>query len=93
VTALKRAIEANDASRAEAIAEDMRRSMQTFFPKNDFHLFSMYNIPLVKLRIDTAGYMKAGPCRPPYHHVPEEYAEGAREAARRWAKLREKYRT
>jgi 4-(2-carboxyphenyl)-2-oxobut-3-enoate aldolase len=92
ITALRQAIENNDAGRAAAITEEMRRAMQPFFPHGDFHIFSRYNIPLVKIRIDTAGYMKAGPCRPPYHHVPAEYAEGAREAGRRWASLREKYR-
>jgi 4-(2-carboxyphenyl)-2-oxobut-3-enoate aldolase len=92
IIALKQAIESGNAERGQAITEEMRHCMQTFFPKNDFHLFSRYNIPLVKIRIDTAGYMRAGPCRHPYHHVPEEYAEGAREAGRRWAKLREKYR-
>ncbi len=92
VVALQRAIEANDAPRAEAITQAMHRCGRTFQPHGDFHLFSRYNIPLEKIRMDAAGYMKAGPCRPPYHHVPEEYAEGARQAGREWAKLRERYR-
>jgi trans-o-hydroxybenzylidenepyruvate hydratase-aldolase len=31
--------------------------------------------------------MKAGPCRPPYHLVPESYLEGARESGKMLAKL------
>ena len=91
VTALQRAIEANDGARAEAITQAMRQSQRAFQPRGDFHLFSRYNIPLEKLRVDAAGYMRAGPCRPPYYHLPEEYAEGARQAGRAWAKLREQY--
>jgi len=92
VVALQRAIEAGDAARAEAITEAMRECSRTFQPRGDFHLFSRYNIPLEKIRADAAGYMRAGPCRPPYHHVPDEYAEGARQAGRGWAQLREQYR-
>ena len=44
-------------------------------------------MPLEKIRIDEAGYIKAGPCRPPYIHCPEDYAEGARESGRRLASL------
>jgi len=36
------------------------------------------------LRIAAVGYMKAGPVRPPYHVIPDAYAEGARENGRRW---------
>jgi trans-o-hydroxybenzylidenepyruvate hydratase-aldolase len=56
-------------------------------------VFASYNIQIEKLRIDTAGYTRTGPIRPPYHVIPDEYAELAREAGRRWAKLRTKYAT
>ena len=44
-----------------------------------------------KIRIEAAGYCKAGPIRPPYNFMPEPYAERARENARRWRQLCEKY--
>jgi 4-(2-carboxyphenyl)-2-oxobut-3-enoate aldolase len=91
VVALERAIAAGDADRALAITEAMRAASRTFQPRGDFHLFSRYNIPLEKIRTDAAGYMRAGPSRPPYHVVPEEYAEGARQAGRAWAALRQEY--
>jgi trans-o-hydroxybenzylidenepyruvate hydratase-aldolase len=34
--------------------------------------------------------MKAGPCRPPYHLVPENYLEGARESGKMLAQLHAK---
>ena len=37
--------------------------------------------------MDTAGWMKAGPCRPPYTIIPEAYLEGGRESGRRWGEL------
>ena len=37
--------------------------------------------------MDAAGWMKAGPCRPPYTIIPEAYLEGARESGRRWSEL------
>jgi dihydrodipicolinate synthase/N-acetylneuraminate lyase len=92
VIALQRAIEGGDADRARQITEDMRRAGRTLQPHGDFHIFSRYNIPLEKIRVDAAGWMKAGPARPPYHVVPEAYAEGARQAGREWIKLREQYR-
>ena len=49
--------------------------------------FSKYNIGLEKARMNAAGWMKAGPCRPPYHLVPESYLEGACESGRMLAKL------
>jgi trans-o-hydroxybenzylidenepyruvate hydratase-aldolase len=57
------------------------------FPNGSFKEFSTYNIGLEKARMDAAGWMKAGPVRPPYHIVPEEYLEGARQSGRMWVEL------
>lgn len=46
---------------------------------------------LEKLRINAAGYCKAGPIRPRYEVIPAEYAEASRECGRRWAQLAERY--
>lgn len=58
---------------------------------SDPELFATTNIQLEKIRIQAAGYCKAGPIRPPYDFMPEEYAERARENARRWRELCAKY--
>jgi trans-o-hydroxybenzylidenepyruvate hydratase-aldolase len=57
------------------------------FPEGSHKTFSMYNIGLEKARMDAAGWMRAGPVRPPYHIVPEHYLEGARKSGRMWAEI------
>ena len=89
--ALQRAIERDDVGTAETITWEMRQVSRSFMPPGGFPVFSRYNIPLENIRIDAAGYMKAGPCRPPYHVVPQEYAEGARKSGAEWKALRARY--
>lgn len=89
--ALRQAIFAGDEGAASAVTADMAHSFETFFPNGSFHDFSLYNIPLEKARFAAAGMVDPGPPRPPYHFVPEQYLEGAREAGRRWALLQQKY--
>jgi len=57
------------------------------FPNGSFKEFSTYNIGLEKARMDAAGWMVAGPMRPPYHLVPEAYLIGARNSGQMWADL------
>lgn len=76
-----------DLAGARRLSEGMRGASRTFFPKGSFELFSNYNVQLEKIRIDAAGYMSAGPGRPPYSGCPEEYAEGARISGRNLARL------
>lgn len=91
LVALREAIFAGDDEAALAVTADMAHSFETFFPNGSFHDFSLYNIPLEKARFAAGGLVDPGPPRPPYHFVPEEYLEGAREAGRRWAALQHKY--
>jgi len=81
----------NDWKEAKIVAGEIGHSFATLFPNGSFKDFSMYNIGLEKERMNAAGWMVAGPCRPPYHIVPEAYLEGARESGRRWAALHKKY--
>ncbi|GAA3239258.1 hypothetical protein GCM10017691_40210 [Pseudonocardia petroleophila] len=90
--ALAAAIAAGDAEVARQISEEMRAAGRTFFPRGDFALFSTYNVQLEKIRINEAGYMVAGPARPPYARCPEDFAEGARESGRLLAALEARYR-
>ena len=85
--ALRDALRSGEDAEARRIADALGVASETFFPGGSFELFSRYNVPLEKIRINEAGYIKAGPCRPPYIHCPDEYADGARESGRRLAKL------
>jgi len=82
-----RAIETGDWAAAKAVAEAIGGALKPLFPHGLFSEFSKYNIGLEKERMNSAGWLKAGPCRPPYHLVPEEFLVGARDAGRRWADL------
>jgi dihydrodipicolinate synthase/N-acetylneuraminate lyase len=90
--AIINAIRARDMGRAGAVLEDLNYAAD---PLKEIvaipELFASYTIQLEKIRMDAAGYCKAGPIRPPYDVIPEEYAEAARESGRRWAGLRAKY--
>ena len=81
----------HDWKEATKIADEVALAGATLFPRGSFNEFSKYNIGLEKARIDAAGWMKAGPCRPPYHVIPEAYLEGARKSGKAWAELEAKY--
>lgn len=88
---VERAKKCGDWAQAQALTGAIGRTYQTLFPQGSFKEFSLYNIGLEKARMDAAGWMRAGPARPPYTLVPEAYLEGARESGRRWAQLHREY--
>jgi hypothetical protein len=85
------ALRRGDLEKAKTVHEEIFWACQTLLPGGNFTVFSMYNISIEKIRMNEAGYVKAGPSRPPYFLIPEAFAEGAREAGRRWAKLNQQY--
>ena len=90
--AMMSAVTGNDAAGVKAIAADIAWAHETVKEIiGNPEIFALYNIQLEKIRIDEAGYCRAGPIRPPYDFMPENYIEGARECGRRWKKLCEKY--
>lgn len=93
VTALRDEVAAaqrsGDWSRARKLSEASAAASALFFPPGGFREFAMYNVGLEKERANAGGWMRAGPCRPPYHLVPEPYLEGARKSGRRWAEIHE----
>jgi dihydrodipicolinate synthase/N-acetylneuraminate lyase len=90
--ALMDALAAGEAGTVAAIAEELAWANEPVRPLlRDPEIFASYNIQIEKARIDAAGYVKAGPCRSPYGHMPAEYAEQAVECGRRWADLHRKY--
>jgi dihydrodipicolinate synthase/N-acetylneuraminate lyase len=92
VLAQMRALMSNNADALRKIAADLAWAREPIGEiTGDPELFAAYNIQLEKIRIEAAGYCKAGPIRPPYNVMPEAYAERSRENARRWRQLCEKY--
>lgn len=90
--AIMAALASGDLDRFAAISKDLAWVGESSHPlTSNADAFASYNIQFEKLRIDAAGYMKTGPIRPPYNHMPAEYAALARENAKRWTSLRPKY--
>jgi 4-(2-carboxyphenyl)-2-oxobut-3-enoate aldolase len=89
---LARRIAGGDADGARALTGEFLGAAAGFLPQGQFALFAQYNIQLEKIRINEAGYIKAGPPRPPYLSCPPDYANGARASGRRFAALDAKYR-
>lgn len=81
--------QSGDWSGAKAVADRMRGCDIGFFPRGDFSEFSKFNAGLEKARMDAAGWMKAGPTRPPYHMIPKDYLEGAQKSGRAYADFNE----
>lgn len=54
-------------------------------------IFAQTNIQVEKTRINAAGYCNAGPIRPPYDDLSEEYREASSACGKRWATLQAKY--
>lgn len=92
VIQLRNAIAAGDEDQAEELTRRLSATYETFFPAGGERAFRIYNVQLEKARMDAAGYLKAGPSRPPYHTIPDELAEGARTAGIRWRALAEELR-
>jgi len=91
-TKLRDLIQSKNIEEARALTNRITWSYETFFPNGDFREFSKYNIPLEKERFNAAGYIKAGPTRPPYDLMPDSYLEGTVEAARRWNQVSDEVR-
>ena len=79
-----------DWAAAKEISTAIAAASAKLIPNGSFAEFSKYNIGLEKARMNAAGWMKAGPCRPPYHLVPENYLAGARESGQMLAALHRK---
>ncbi len=84
---VRRAKQNDDWAVAKHITDEVRAAIAPMFPRGDIKEFYKYNIAIEKARIDAAGWMRAGPCRPPYQLTPPEYLEGARRAGESWAEL------
>jgi len=91
VTALRDEVTAargsGDWSRARKLSDAAGAASALFMPPGGFAEFARHNIGLEKERANAAGWMRAGPCRPPYHLTPDNLLEGARKSGQRWAEL------
>lgn len=80
-----------DWSKALALSDKMTAAIMPTIAYGNFDEFQMHNISLEKLRMDAAGFMRAGPNRPPHHIVPDRIKELGRLGGEAWAALQREY--
>lgn len=80
-----------DWSAALALTDKMSAAVLPTIAYGDWELFQIHNTALEKLRFDAAGWMKAGPIRPPFQLVPDRIKEFGRIAGESWAALQTEY--
>lgn len=82
-----RAKTSGDWTRAKKLSDAAGAASALFMPPGGFKEFAMYNVGLEKGRANAAGWMNAGPCRPPYHLTPAPLLENAAKSGKRWAEI------
>lgn len=89
VLALRDALREGRTEDARWLTERLRWAHEPFLVGQDFTEFSKYNIPLEKIRVNEAGYIHVGKCRPPYTEdlVPEEHVQGAKDHIARYQQV------
>jgi hypothetical protein len=98
MVALMSAIEAGGREQVEAVIADMK-AVPPYVPAgamSNFDLtddFARYNTQVAKWRLDASGLIKAGPMRPPYTDLPQEWKTQVEREVTAFAALRDKYRS
>ena len=80
-----------DWSKAKALTGKITAAIMPTIAMGDMNEFQMHNIALEKGRMDVAGWLKAGPHRPPHHVVPDRIKEFGRLGGEAWAALQKEY--
>ena len=80
-----------DWSKAKALTGKITKAIMPTIAMGDMNEFQMHNIALEKGRMDVAGWLKAGPHRPPHHVVPDRIKEFGRLGGEAWAALQKEY--
>ncbi|MDT0276356.1 dihydrodipicolinate synthase family protein [Blastococcus goldschmidtiae] len=91
VLELRDALQQGRTEDARWLTERLRWAHEPFLVGQDFMEFAKYNIPLEKIRINEAGYIHVGKCRPPYTEdlVPEQHVSTTIEHVARYKQISE----
>lgn len=89
VLALRDALRENRTDDARWLTERLRWAHEPFLVGQDFTEFAKYNIPLEKIRVNEAGYLHVGKCRPPYREdlVPDEHVQNTKDHIARYQQV------
>ncbi len=97
VVALLEAIRGGEPAAVQAVIDDFRR-VPPYVPagsmarRDHTDPFARYNTQVAKWRLNASGLIRAGPPRPPYTDLPEEWKRQVESEVEAYAELREKYR-
>lgn len=91
VLELRDALRQDRTEDARWLTERLRWAHEPFLVGQNFMEFAKYNVPLEKIRINAAGYISVGKCRPPYTEdlVPEEHVRTTLEHVERYVQIRD----
>ncbi|AVV46096.1 aldolase [Streptomyces sp. P3] len=90
VLELRDALQQGRMEDARWLTERLRWAHEPFLVGQDFMEFAKYNIPLEKIRVNGAGYISVGKCRPPYTEdlVPQGHVTTTDEHVKRYLQIR-----
>jgi trans-o-hydroxybenzylidenepyruvate hydratase-aldolase len=94
--ALMAAIDSGDPDRVRVVIDDFKRVPPYAPPgamdrRDHTDAFARYNTQVAKYRLEVSGLIKAGPPRPPYQDLPEQWKAQAELEVAGFAELRAKY--
>jgi 4-(2-carboxyphenyl)-2-oxobut-3-enoate aldolase len=91
VLALRDALQQGRIDDARWLTERLRWAHEPFLVGQNFTEFAKYNVPLEKVRVNEAGYLRVGKCRPPYSEdlVPAEHVRTTKEHVVRYLQIRD----
>ncbi|HZP25860.1 MAG TPA: hypothetical protein VFB90_02315, partial [Dehalococcoidia bacterium] len=76
----------------DEIVEDIEK-IPSATPPGEWFMFPRYNAQSNRWSANAAGYLKAGPTRPPYYleDLPDSWKKASEAHAAAWKELRKKY--
>jgi trans-o-hydroxybenzylidenepyruvate hydratase-aldolase len=80
-----------DWSRAKGLSERINDALLPIIVYGDMNEFQTHNVGLEKIRMDAAGWLTAGPNRPPHHIIPDRIRDLAVRGGQAWAQLQREY--
>lgn len=89
VLALRDALRAGRMDDARWLTERLRWAHEPFLVGQDFTEFAKYNVPLEKIRVNEAGYLRVGTCRAPYTEelVPAKHVHDTKDHIARYKQV------
>lgn len=80
-----------DWTASRELSDKINKAILPILVNGDMAQFHIHNVTLEKVRMDAAGWMVAGPNRPPHQEAPQLILDCARAGGEAWAELQREY--